>query len=393
MTRMQLTSILAWSAILPLAACGDDSPVGGGGVGGGGPAGSGTIAVQVSGEELGTDGFLFPDGSEVALADGWELKFEHVFWTVGKVTIAENPDKDPSDQSVTGDVVAEEVGPWAIDLAKDGAAPGAGGEGTATPLFKLDKQNKNGDAPFAADQRYALSHSNVAASADATKVNFDGDAAAEAAYDDAIAGGCALLMVGTATFKGTTCETSDDAYDFDAIPTTISFSFCYDTPTNYVNCQNESNEGEAFPDEEFQRGVPILSNTESLAQLTMHLDHFVYSDVEHEPLIYFDQFAAALVGQPAGTVLTLDLLNGVDPTAMTDGAGDPLPWRSCDGSALPAGAQRAFETGSIPVGPGEDPATGFRDYVDYTKYTQSSQGHLNGGEGLCYTDRQYPSPQ
>jgi hypothetical protein len=383
-------SMVVLGAVLLVAGCGDDTATGG--AGGGEPSGSGTIAVQISGEDFGTDGFLFPTGSEATIADGWELSFDHVLVTIGSVSVADNPDKDPSDQSVTGAVVAEAVGPWAIDLAKQGSVPGASGEGTATPLAKIDKQNKNGDVPFAADRRYAFSFETVGAAAAATKVNFDGDAAAEAAYQLAVAGGCSVLYQGTATFKGTACETGDEAYDFTAIPQSISFTLCYDTPTKYLNCQNEENQGDPFADEEFQRGIPIFSNNESLAQITLHLDHPLYSDVEHEPAIYFDQFASAMVGQPAGVELTLDLLDGVDPTGFTDAAGVPLPWRTCDGSPLPAGAQRAFETGSIPVGPGEAAATGFRDYVDYTKYVQSSQGHLNGGEGLCYAARQYPSP-
>ncbi len=391
MRFLKMASLGLLASALPLIGCGDDTGAGGGA--GGGASESGSISVQISGEELGTDGFLFPEGSEVVLADGWELEFDHVFVTIGKAWLAENPDKNPSDQSEMGDVVAEAVGPWAVDLAKEGTVPGAGGEGTATPLVKFENQDKKGGAPFDATQRYAFSYETVVATDGATKVNFDGDAAAEEAYADAVAGGCSVLYVGTATFKGTACEVSDDTYDFTAIPTTVPFSLCFDVPTRSLNCQNEANDGDPFPDEEFQRGIPILSNGESLAQMTIHLDHFVYSDVEHEPLVYFDQYAAAVVGQPAGTEVTMDLLAGVDPTAMTDGAGAPLPWRSCDGSALPAGAQRGFFTGSIPVGPGEDPATGFRDYADFAKYVTSSQAHLNGGEGLCYTDRQYPSPQ
>lgn len=386
-------SSLAVLAMTMAAACGDDGGTGGGPAGGGSPSGSGTIAVQISGEEAGTDGFLFPTGSEVTIADGWEIKFDHVLVTIGTITISDNPDKDPSDQSATGDVVADAVGPFAIDLSKEGTVPGAGGEGTATPLVKIENQNKNGNAPFAADQRYAFSFDTVTASASATKVNFEGDAASEDAYALAVDGGCSVLYVGTATFKGTTCESSDDGYDFDAIPSTVPFSLCFKAPTHYLNCQNEENQGDPFPDEEFQRGIPILANTESTAQITLHLEHAFYSDIEHEPAIYFDQLAAALVGQPAGTTLTLDMLAGVDPTGFTDGAGDPLPWRVCDGSSLPADPQRSFATGSIPVGPGEDPATGFRDYVDFVNYVTSSQGHLNGGEGLCFADRQYPSPQ
>lgn len=373
------------AASLALGACADDE-----GGQGGGEAASGTISVQVSGEELGPGGFLFPTGSEVTIADGWELHFDHVLVTIGSVWLSDNPDSSPSDQSLSGAVVARASGPWAIDLAEEGSVPGAGGEGTAIPLVTFEQQNENGDAPFAADQRYAFSFESVRASDGATFVNLGDDAAT--AYARAVSEGCSVLYVGRATFLGTACETSDETYDFDAIPTEVPFSFCFSTPTHYLNCQNEENQGDPFPDEEFQRGIPIFANSASVAQITLHLEHPFYADVQHEPALYFDQYAAALVGKPVGTELTLDLLAGIDPTGFSDAAGDPLPWRSCDGSSFPAGSQRAFGTGSVPVGPGEAPATGFRDYIDYASYVQSSQGHLNGGEGLCYTDRQYPSP-
>ena len=32
-----------------------------------------------------------------------------------------------------------------------------------------------------------------------------------------------------------------------------------------------------------------------------------------------------------------------------------------------------------------------RDYYDFMRYTQSTQGHLNS-QGLCFIDRQYPAP-
>ncbi len=372
-------------------ACGDDS-TGSGGSGGSGGSSAGSIDVQISAEEAGTDGFLFPTGSEVTIADGWELTFEHVFVTIGSVTISDNPDVAPSDQSQVGADVAKAEGPWAIDLAIPGEVPGAGGEGTAVPLVSLDAQNLAGDAPFASDQRYAFSYEVAEASTSATKVNFADDAAASAAYDEAAAEGCTLLYVGTATFKGTDCEVSDEAYDFTAIPTEIPFRFCFKTPTRYTNCQNEDNQGDPFPDEEFQRGLSIKTNEPTTAQITLHLEHPFYSDVEHEPSLYFDQYAAQLVGEPAGTTLTLDALEGVDPTAFTDAAGATLPWRTCDGTAVPDG-ERNFGTGSIPIGPGQDPNDGLRDYLDYVHYVESTLGHLNGGEGLCYVERQYDSPQ
>ena len=64
----------------------------------------------------------------------------------------------------------------------------------------------------------------------------------------------------------------------------------------------------------------------------------------------------------------------------------------------------SFSTLSVPIDPngtctgtiGQDftdgtTAQSIRDYYDYIRYTQSTQGHLNS-QGLCYIDRQYPAP-
>ena len=39
----------------------------------------------------------------------------------------------------------------------------------------------------------------------------------------------------------------------------------------------------------------------------------------------------------------------------------------------------------------KDDCPAIRDYYDFIRYTQSTQGHLNS-QGLCYIDRQYPAP-
>jgi hypothetical protein len=349
------------------------------------------VLVQVSGEELGTGGFLFPEGSEVVLADGWELRFDHVLVTVGNVTLSRDPDRSPSDASQVGAVVARAAGPWAVDLAKEGDAAGVGGEGTAVPLIELDGQTENGGEPFAADERYAFGYEVLAASAEATRVNLDGDAAA--AYETMIERGYTTLFVGEATWKGTSCTVSDDTYDFAAVPTTLRFSLGFTTPAAFVNCQNQENQGDPFDGEEYQRGIATRKNASVTAQLTLHLDHPFYSDVEHEPALYFGQMAARLVGKPEGTVLTEEDLARVDPTAFVDGAGTALPWRVCVDSPLPEGTQMGFETGPVPLDPSAAPDAALRDYRDYVHYVASAMGHLNGGEGLCYVDRKYPSPR
>ncbi|MBK8255448.1 MAG: hypothetical protein IPK82_22655 [Polyangiaceae bacterium] len=137
------SAALCTHALLSLPGCDGGSD----GTGGAGGNAAGSVQVQISGEDIATAGFLFPDGSEVRIADGWEIQFSHVLVSLQSVSLNENPDKAPSDQSQMGNLIAEEVGPWVIDLAKEGDVPGAGGEGTAFNLVTIAKQNKNGDAP------------------------------------------------------------------------------------------------------------------------------------------------------------------------------------------------------------------------------------------------------
>ncbi|MEJ7733354.1 MAG: hypothetical protein WKG00_29680 [Polyangiaceae bacterium] len=404
MTKVKSRMALAlFSPFVLLGACGGDDGEGTGGSGASGSPGgtgasgasgqSGTIDVTISGEDAATDGFLFPRGSKVTFADGWQVVFDHVLVTVDNITISENPDKAPTDQSQTDAAVARVSGPWAVDLHRPGTVPGAGGEGLATPLVTIPNQNQNGGEPFATDTRYAFAYDLVVASEGAAKVNFAGDAGAEEAYAQMVTAGYAVYYVGTATFEGgAACETSDETYDFAALPTSVPFKLGFKTPTSYLNCQNQDNDGDAFADEEYQRGIAVPENQAATAQMTLHLEHAFYGDVEHEPAIWFTQMAAQLVGQPAGTAVMTEDLVGIDPTAITDGAGASLPWRVCDGSALPASDQMGFETGTVPVDPSKPAGEALRDYYDYTSYVLSTLGHLNGGEGLCYVKRNYPSP-
>jgi hypothetical protein len=55
-------------------------------------------------------------------------------------------------------------------------------------------------------------------------------------------------------------------------------------------------------------------------------------------------------------------------------------------------SQMGFDSLSIPYNPAGNPAMVIRDYQDYMRYDQSTQGHLNS-DGLCYVQRHYPSPQ
>src|SRR5579859_6998892 len=91
----------------------------------------GTVQFTASGEVLALGGYAFPPANPMdpAFADGWEVRFSKLIAVFGKVTLSENPDTSPTDQSQTGKVVAEIDGPWAIDLHKGGPLAGKGGVG------------------------------------------------------------------------------------------------------------------------------------------------------------------------------------------------------------------------------------------------------------------------
>jgi len=351
----------------------------------------GRVQVAISGEAIATEGISFPTGSEVTFVDGWAIELSHVLVTVGSVTLSDNPDTSPSDQSQTGRAVARAKGPWAIDLHVPGTIPAAGGEGMATPLTVLENQTERGGAAFSDEERYAFSYDFVPATDAATRVNFADDET-DAAYTEMIEAGATVMYVGVATFEGVDCPSSDSAYDFGAIPRRAPFKLLFTTPTSYVNCQNQDNQGDPFPDEEYQRGIAVPKNADALAQITLHLEHVWFSAAVHDPPLRFDQLAANLVGRPEQSVVILDDLARLDPTEFVDRTGTPLPYRNCDGSPLPKGKQLSFDTGNVAVDPRANPQDALRNYRDFIQYVQSTQGHLNGGEGLCFIERHYSSP-
>ena len=167
---------------------------------------NGGIVFAASGEALALTGYSFPpvNAGDPAFVDGWSVKFDRVIVTVDKVTLSNNPDKNPGDPSQTDAVVAEVDGPWAIDLAHADPSylPGKGGGGEeAVPFASLANQNKNGNRAFATDgTRYAFGFDLVAATTNAIAVNLD--AAAVTEYGAMVNEGCVVSYVGTATFKG-----------------------------------------------------------------------------------------------------------------------------------------------------------------------------------------------
>ncbi len=364
-----------------------------------GDPGPGGLYLTASGEALAVTGYDFPpaSGDDTFLVDGWIFKLDHEIVTVDHVKLWETPDKVPADQSQHGAQVAHADGPWAIDLHLGGPLTGEGGAPEQAQPFAGIKSKDNGGA-FDTTIRYAFGFDTVPATAGATKVNLDADGESE--YDFMVQNGYSVLYVGTVSRPATDpCATAGGtAYDFSKLPATLKFRLGFATPTSYVNCQN----GSEFPGvpgingEDYPRGVQFRSDRSVIGQVTVHADHPFWESFAEDSSLRFDQIAAQYVGV-SNPVATVEDMRGVDFTAFTDKTGAVFPMRSCVDSSLymppyAAGDQLHFDPLTVPVNKnGSDAKKALKDYFDYIRYSQSTQGHLNS-QGLCFVSRNYDSP-
>ncbi|MEI9939105.1 MAG: hypothetical protein WDO69_17945 [Pseudomonadota bacterium] len=362
--------------------------------------GKGNVWFAASGEVLALTGYAFPPASDAdaAFVDGWEVHFDHLLTTIDAITLSENPDQQKGTQLGTGKLAARVNGPWAVDLSHRDASyltGKGGGRELAVPIAALNNQNANGGGAFATDgTRYAFGFDLIAANDSAQNVNLDSDALAD--YEEMTQDGCAVLYVGSATFKGDPTVDGCVTEASQAWPKSVNFRFCFKSETSYLNCQNPDNDP-AEPinsAEEHQRGIAFLSNSTVIAQVTLHTDHPFWDSVLHDSPAHFDQFAARAIASGGSALVTLEDTQGVDYTAYTDTQGNAIDWRYCiepptDVHPKFVGAMR-FDPHGVPASD-KDPAAGLRDYYDFATYNQSTQGHLNS-DGLCYVKRNYPSP-
>jgi len=401
-----VTGALLAAALSPLGCNNDTSPVTPNGTGttGGGPGdlgagdpGPGGVRFAVSGEALALTGYAFPPVSadDPAFVDGWDVRFTHLLTTIDRVTLYDNPDTAPGDQSRTGGVVVQLEGPWAVDLARTDPTylPGKGSPGELAVPFASVAVGRDGNALKTDGTRYGVGYDLVAAAAAAKMVNVTEGAVAD--YAEMVKDGCTVLYVGTATFKGDKTDPTCYPADRKGWPDVVNFRLCFRSPTTYVNCQNPDNDpARPFEGEEHQRGIALKDGSSVIAQITLHTDHPFWDSVIHDSPAHFDQLAARVVGQPTPTV-TLESLRGVDYTAVTDANGTPLQWRYCVAPPTSAHAKlvgaMSFDPESVPHATNGDPTTGLRDLYDFATYDQSTQGHL-GSDGLCFVRRSYPSP-
>jgi hypothetical protein len=397
-----------------------------------------SLLLTASGEILALNGYNFPanNPADSVFADGWQVRFSHYIATFDKVSLWTNPDTSPTDQSQVGQLVAELDGPWAVDMHANGTAfPYIDGkeQGERAVAFAvLANENKNNGAPFPTDgTRLAVGFSAVVPTAKALNVNLDADGLSNYAY--MIQNKCTVLYVGTATWRGDTkpglCVPATSGSgaggvgdsgsggvgqdpEFALLPSTVQFDLCFspanaatlepgDPETSFVNCDNQDNDpAPGLNGEPHERGIAFPSSGYAIGEVTFHTDHPFWESTKHDTPARFDPFAAQLVGVAtdggAPTVHLTDVV-GVDYTGFKDRQGNVLPWRTCDPNYQnPNGGSRtgqmSFDPVHVPHCSNGDHSRGLCDYYDFSKYNQSTQGHWNGADGLCFVQRHYPSP-
>ena len=395
------------------------------------------LLLTASGESLAISGYDFPaiNAGDPVFADGWEIRFEHFLATFDKVSLWTNPDSNITTQQLgsMSQLVAELDGPWAVDLSQSGPSwpyiDGKEAGERAVAFAVLRNENKNGGAPFPTNgDRLAVGFSAVVATPGALNVNLGPSGLAY--YTQMIQQGCVVLYVGQATWKGDQagglCVAPTDRGsaggtdaaapaagmgrepEFANIPKVVDFDLCFKphaalpagaVETSWINCDNQDNDPAApLNGEPHQRGIAFKPNTYSTGEVTFHTDHPFWESTKHDTPPHFDQFAAMVSGGDGGVpTVHLEDTTGEDYTAFEDRQGNVVPWRICDpnyqnpngGSRL---GQMHFDPVSVPHCANGDSTNGLCDYYDFSKYNQSTQGHWNGADGLCFVERAYGSP-
>jgi hypothetical protein len=418
-----------------------------------GDTGANTFVFSTSGEVNAITGYPYPPfdpATATIMVDGWSWKIEKYIVVIDHITLWSDPNESSSDQSKHGPKVAHVDGPFVVDLHKGGPLDGKGGGGEqALAIAAITNQNDNGGAAFDPSTTYGFGFSTVPAPSDGSAINVNLDASEQADYQYMVQHGASVYYYGTATWAGNQtgqmgyglCSTDPNAnfsagqqtcpsasagsgdagmggeggagdggsastcpsnYDFSKLPQTMTFRLAFPTPTNYVNCVNYSASEAAGMT---VRGVQTSTSQVEVEQVTVHMDHPFWESFEENTPVHWDQVAAQYIGQ-TNPEAHLDDLKGVPFDPFKDKNGNVMPWRWCESSYTPPGnGAMSFDTLSVKQDPtgtctGQvgvdfssptDDCTAIRDYYDFMKFTQSTQGHLNS-QGLCFIDRQYPAP-
>lgn len=319
------------------------------------PPGARSIRVAITGEEAATEGLVFnpmPKDGDIVFLDGWTVKFDRWLVSVGSVGLNQ-PGTDPGQQQKVGALVAQQKGPWIVDVTK----PSSNEE---TELLTFDK-GSDGKA-FDTQVRYAFSFDLSPATQGAKKLNV---ASSDSALVDR------MIQMGYSNYvEGVATHEPDSSTAFKDYPTTVKFSFGWGGTVSYINCSNPRNGNE----EEKNRGVQPKQDKAEPAAITLHLEHLFWDklNVENPPLRFDPVAARAKMG-----AVSMEDLKGSMVTNLTDTKGNGVQ----DRGQLPGYMKKM---GTLSYDPNGTP--GITSLDTFMVYSAQSMAHLNG-EGLCYVSR------
>ncbi len=253
---MRISSCLSLVSIVLLVGCSDDD------------GGTGSLTLQISGEEAAQTGFPVPDVPELAFADGWALHFERYLISLGNIRIA----------GADGEIAWNGDESVLVDLVQ--------GE----PLiFQIE------GLPARRWERF--SYEILPASSASRRVGnlVDADVARM------VEGGFNYLITGIATKAGETHH----------------FSWGLTNPTLNHDCVDGSDDSP---------GVVIRNNADAAYQITLHLDHLFYEQLgDHDGAkMRFDAIAAMATMVDGVSTIAFDDLEAQRLSDLRDREGEAL---------------------------------------------------------------------
>src|SRR5260221_10934459 len=110
-----------------------------------------------------------PAGGQAVFVDGWSILFERYLVVLDHVRVNQSG-VDPAMQQAVGALVAQQDGPWVVNIRAHGSLSGAGGPPeTAVPLLVFNGPTAGGT--FDTTARYAFSFDTVPATFAVRNVN------------------------------------------------------------------------------------------------------------------------------------------------------------------------------------------------------------------------------
>ena len=336
-----------------------------------------------------------------------------------------------------GPAVAQVTGPWVVDLHKGGPLDGKGGGGEqALPFAVIDEPELERRRAVRSVDHVCFGFSTIEAPGDGSAINVNLDASEEADYQYMVKQGPTASTTtgrrpGPATrpahrlaSRSARRRTPTPARARTAARTMAErltradagrrrlrlhqAAADDDVPARLLDAdelrQLRQLHGQRAGEPDGPRRADV-DEPEQIEQVTVHMDHPFWESFEEDTPVHWDQIAAQYIGvdEPGGAHRRFQG-RAVQPIQGQERERHAVARLRADATTRRRATERCRSARSAcrrtraaraPGTIGQDYTTAncpaIRDYYDFIRYTQSTQGHLNS-QGLCFIDRQFPAP-